>query len=163
MTVPPPNYDLILLREHLYQDLRSPELVLPSNVDDTGFKPLHERGLGVFDYHLASSDEPSTDTYLYVIAAFCSLVIIYNMRYFIADRSRKMSQTLRRKSSNFINEHLYDIEAGSPELDATPEGLPSLSESPFTPMDYSPVYLRNSEVKLMEFDSKFGISRDKLR
>ncbi|GMF59107.1 hypothetical protein B5S33_g2396 [[Candida] boidinii] len=53
MAIPPPHYDVVLLREHLYQDLKKRFIVLPPNVDDPGFKPANKIGLGSFGYQFS--------------------------------------------------------------------------------------------------------------
>ena len=51
MTVPLPETDLVLIREHTYRDSGDLQVVLPSEVNH--FRPVSEAGLGTFNYALA--------------------------------------------------------------------------------------------------------------
>jgi hypothetical protein len=50
MTVPLPETDLVLIREHTYRDSGDLQVVLPSEVNH--FRPVSEAGLGTFNYRL---------------------------------------------------------------------------------------------------------------
>lgn len=51
MTVPLPETDLVLIREHTYRESGDLQVVLPSEVNH--FRPVSEAGLGTFNYALA--------------------------------------------------------------------------------------------------------------
>ncbi|OWB71124.1 hypothetical protein B5S31_g808 [[Candida] boidinii] len=64
MAIPPPHYDVVLLREHLYQDLKKKFIVLPPNVDDPGFKPANKIGLGSFGYQFSPQSTSQASEYI---------------------------------------------------------------------------------------------------
>lgn len=50
MPIPQPEYDTILMREHLFRDTGNLDIVLKK--DPIGFKSINEVGLGTFSYKL---------------------------------------------------------------------------------------------------------------
>lgn len=57
MTVPLPEHDTILMREHLFRRTKNLDVVLSG--DSGAFKPIKERGLGLFNYKLVDMDSIS--------------------------------------------------------------------------------------------------------
>ncbi|GME78838.1 unnamed protein product [Ambrosiozyma monospora] len=128
MPIPPPQYDTVLLREHLYQDLKHDWLVIPPQVDEPGFKPIHEVGLGLFKYNLVDVDKISPGTsdsstspidaghlnvlkYLFVLSV-CSLTI-FQIGKFILKQFR--STTMKYKVS--LKDKDYQPVSLSPQMD----------------------------------------------
>lgn len=57
MAVPLPQYDPVLMREHLFRDTNQLEAVLSKDSDT--FRPVKEAGLGLFNYRLVNVDSVS--------------------------------------------------------------------------------------------------------
>lgn len=57
MPLPQPEYDTILMREHLFRDTGNLDIVLQK--DPIGFKSINEVGLGTFSYKLVDLDSVS--------------------------------------------------------------------------------------------------------
>lgn len=57
MAVPLPQYDSVLMREHLFRDTNQLEAVLSKDTDT--FRPVKEVGLGLFNYRLVNIDSVS--------------------------------------------------------------------------------------------------------
>ncbi|VEU23333.1 DEKNAAC104664 [Brettanomyces naardenensis] len=60
MGIPAPQFDTVLLREHLYRDLKKDFLVLPPESRQSFFRPISDIGLGLYRYKFAQDDEIST-------------------------------------------------------------------------------------------------------
>lgn len=89
MGIPSPEYDTVLLREHLFEDTKKKFLVLPSSADDSHFQPIRRVGLGLFEYHFAQGDEVSSTMATFKIVCFeflrdvCILLLVFGSYCFI--------------------------------------------------------------------------------
>lgn len=57
MAVPLPQYDPVLMREHLFRDTHQLDAVLSD--ESNAFRPIKEAGLGLFNYRLVKMDSVS--------------------------------------------------------------------------------------------------------
>ncbi|KAG7805857.1 hypothetical protein KL921_005170 [Ogataea angusta] len=159
MAVPPPGYDTVLLREHLYQDLKNRYLVIPPEAHEAGFRPVHEIGLGLFNYYLVDQHsihgtgihgimEVVLDILLLTLVGAC-LFGIYKV--VSSWKKRALKPVLLKK------QHTEDLEKGvssDVKLSYAPD-LPSLVHSPATPVcsESTPSSVHTTPItNLMEFD-----------
>ncbi|KAG7695190.1 hypothetical protein KL933_003571 [Ogataea haglerorum] len=162
MAVPPPGYDTVLLREHLYQDLKNKYLVIPPEVHEPGFRPVHEIGLGLFNYYLVDQHsiqgagihgiaEVALDFLLLTLVGACFFGIY------------KVISSWRRRASKPVllkKQQTEDLEKGvsnDVKLTYAPD-LPSLVHSPSTPINSestSSSVHTTPITSLMEFDNPY--------
>ncbi|KAG7899036.1 hypothetical protein KL935_004044 [Ogataea polymorpha] len=159
MAVPPPGYDTVLLREHLYQDLKNKYLVIPPEAHEAGFRPVHEIGLGLFNYYLVDQHsiqgrgihgiwEVVLDFLLLTLVGACCFGIY---KVISSWKKRALKPVLLKK------QHKEDLEMGisnDVKLKYAPD-LPSLVHSPSTPVysESSPSSVHTTPItNLMKFD-----------
>ncbi len=164
MGIPSPEYDAVLLREHLFQDTKKRFLVLPTGPDDGHFQAVRRVGLGLFEYHFAHGDEVNPKIamlkilgleFLRDICILLSVFVLYCFIYkCIFGNFRIFSHRVGRKQRSSDIEEAFQAEESQstpmPSLSYSFEGAsPSPQESP------SNIYIRR--VNLPDFTSNIKL------
>ncbi|QPG76164.1 hypothetical protein FOA43_003550 [Brettanomyces nanus] len=140
MGIPSPDYDSVLLREHLYKDLKKHFLVLPPEAKQGSFKSISDIGLGLFQYKFADEEEVTASSpslqgimwriFLRHFIAIIVLSIVYSFLYQLVFRRALFGRW--RWPVHFGHfRKISDIEeAVTPPLMTCHTPVPSLSFSP---------------------------------
>ncbi|KAH3663340.1 hypothetical protein OGAPHI_005330 [Ogataea philodendri] len=160
MAVPPPHYDTVLLREHLFQDLNNKYLVIPPEAHQPGFRPVHEIGLGLFNYYLVDQHSIQGAGYHGIAEIVLDLCLLFVFAVgFYAIYKLVILRRAVPKPVQLTKYYPQDLES---QVQYSPD-LPSLVHTPSTPSypDSAPSSANTSPItNILEFDNPFKHSHN---
>lgn len=142
MTVPPPEYDLALLREHAFHDTNIRQLVIPPAAMEKGFKPIHEKGLGLFEYEYTTllKESPEQAAFWLTTVGFFLAVITLLAVFKVNKKPTRIQESVfmtpTPQSVVTFPFGLPDLESGRCSDDD------SANNSPRSPLLQSPLFLK---------------------
>lgn len=166
MGIPSPEYDSVLLREHLYQATGKKFLVLPEKAREATktFIPLRKIGLGLYEYQFGQHQEVGTtfsfmqlflNRFIRIFLLFAELTIVSGIIYGIY-RGSKYVLLNRGRQFNGVP----DLENASHTIKSHHTPMPSLSgsiDSLSSSPDDSPrnVYIKTDTIPDFSGDFKY--------
>ncbi|ODV86148.1 hypothetical protein CANARDRAFT_175089 [[Candida] arabinofermentans NRRL YB-2248] len=110
MAIPLAHYDTVLLREHLYQDLKYRYLVIPPEAEKPGFKPIHEIGLGLYNYYLIEegvNQSNGFNIFGYLIKFILGILSLIVISYIYKSIRGKKRDEVRVSGLSIVNDVTY--------------------------------------------------------